>query len=238
MRFSSPRLLAVVAAGLVLSLCAVASADTVGRNYSGYQKISKGVFDLGIESLVLFSSTSTPILDANDAEIGTNSVSNLSTTVGVTPRYFLADNFGLGLNVNFFLNQASATTEIDGQDPAEASNSDSGVIGYAMANYYLRLGNSFFFKPGLGVGGFAGTRSVPDPEDAAKTIQSSLAGFAARLDLGFVFYAGRSFNLKAGPDIIFKSGSETPQAQGDEEVTALGFTTIEAGFNIGLGYSF
>ncbi len=227
-----------VAVAVVALWCATASADTVGGNFSGFQKIDKGVFDLGGETLLLFSSTSTPILDADDAEIGEASVSNLSTTIGVTPRYFLADNFALGLNVNFFLNSASNTTALNDKDPVETSSKDSGVLGYAMANYYLRLGNSFFFKPGAGVGGFFGSRSIPDPTDDAKIIQSGLSGFAARLDLGFVFYAGRSFNLKAGPDLIFKAGSETPAAEGDEEVKPKSFTTLEAAFTIGMGYSF
>jgi len=109
---------------------------------------------------------------------------------------------------------------------------DLGFLGFATANYHLRLGNSFFFRPGLGAGWFQATRQVPAAASGTK-IESSLSGPAGKLDLGFVYYASGNFNLWAGVDFVGRTGNEKA-ADG----TKTRFTDLDAGFSVGLGYSF
>ncbi|MFN3198994.1 MAG: hypothetical protein ACE366_11405 [Bradymonadia bacterium] len=222
---------------LALSMACIATsahARTVGGNHRGWTKIQKGVFELGFENLLLYRQNTVEVSDTT-----TNTTTDLSYTVGLTPRYFIMDNLALGLNVNFFLRSRTDETDINGT-VAEATSDDSGIIGFLMANYYVRLGSSFFFKPGIGIGGFTGTRETPVTGSSSLKQESTLAGVAARGDIGFAFYANEHFNLKAGIDIIYRSGELTPESDDmtmtDEEGQP--FSTLEAAFNVGAAYSF
>lgn len=212
----------------VLLGASAAHSRSVGGNHRGWTKVSKGVFELGVDNLLLFRQSSVDVSDTV-----TQTTTDLSYTGGLTPRYFVMDNLSLALNVNFFL-RSNTEEEDDNGDVTESTSDDSGVIGFLMVNYYVRLGSSFFFKPGLGIGGFAGTRETPTPGTTDQKTESDLAGIAGRLDLGFAFYASEHFNLKAGIDVVYRSGEETP-AEADEGNP---FSTIDAGFNVGAAYSF
>ena len=179
-----------------------------------------GVWDLGfLDSLVLLR-----YYNASDRESSTMYMGFLG---GFTPRYFLMKNMPLGLSLNYYY-QRQWTRE--GQISVDST--DSGFLGLVLINYYVRLGHSFFWKPGLGLGGFYGTHSVPT-DDEGHVMQSSSYGGAVRFELGFVFYAGKHMNLRAGPDVLMKFGTDQPA--GDE---GRSFLSFDAGLSVGLGYSF
>lgn len=236
----APSLLVVAA---VLGTSPV-QADTVGQNYRGLTSVGKGVKEIGADNLFLLRYNSAPLTDAPDTTVSTTDIAYVG---GLTPRYFLTDNLALALNLNYFYRKNSVTTKIEdpaGGDPTEdtATASDSGFLGFAMLNYYMRLGNSMFFKPGIGGGGFVGTRRRPTEGVANQETKTSLTGGAGRLDLGFAFYTSQHFNIKAGVDVIARFGSEKPEADAttvtNEEAESQSFTTVDAGFNVGFAYSF
>lgn len=229
--------------GLVMT-AGEARADTVGSNYRGFTAVAKGVKEVGLDNLFLLRYNSAPLTDAPNTTVSTTDISYVG---GLTPRYFVTNNVALALNLNFFYRSNGQTTEIE--DPATgdvteetASSTDTGFLGFAMVNYYMRLGNSMFFKPGIGGGGFVGSRTRPSQDQPGQETKTSLTGGAGRLDLGFAFYTSQSFNLKAGVDVIARFGSEKPEegavlASG-EEPESQSFTTVDAGFNVGFAYSF
>ncbi|MCA9526977.1 MAG: hypothetical protein KC549_11860 [Myxococcales bacterium] len=207
-----------------------AAAQTVTGGYGGYQRIARGVFELGLDNLLLVRQ-GTQKLGSGDDDVSTLEI---AYTGGLTPRYFIADNFALGLSVGFFVRKQTATTKVGSTETETILADDSGVIGFLMANYYIRLGNSFFFKPGIGAGGFTGTRSLPVAGTTDQKVESALAGAAVRADLGFAFFASQHMNLRAGLDFVYRSGSDTPDGADEGQ----DFSTIDGGFNIGIGYLF
>lgn len=218
-----------------------ASAAGVTGGWSGYRFIEKGVFDLGVENLLLFRFNSTPIKGTGGAEDGEVSSTDVAYQGGVTGRYFVIRNLAVGLSANFFIRQNKEETDPPGPAGAtELKTSDSGFIGFAMAHYYVSLGNSFFLTPGIGAGYFAGTRETPVSGSTSQVDESSISGPAGRLDLGAVFYAGPQFNLKAGLNIVGRFGAQSfdKPAGGGPAPDSVDFTTFDAAFNIGLGYSF
>jgi hypothetical protein len=219
-------------------------ADTVGSSYRGFTSVAKGVKEIGVDNLFLLRHESVPLTDAPDTTVSTMDIAYVG---GLTPRYFVTDNVALALNLDFFYRKSSVSTETKdpaGGDPVEdtQTETDTGFLGFVMANYYLKLGNSMFFKPGIGGGGFVGTRSRPTAGQPGQETKTSLSGGAGRLDLGFAFYTSQSFNLKAGVDVIARFGKEKPEEDATlpsgEEPESQSFTTIDAGFNVGFAYSF
>jgi hypothetical protein len=97
----------------------------------------------------------------------------------------------------------------------------------------MKLGGGMFLVPGIGGGGFFGTRSVPIPGTEKQNQESSLSGGLGKLDLGLVYYTSTHFNLKAGPTLMLRVGSEKP-----EEGEGPSFTTLDAGFQVGVAYVF
>ena len=198
----------------------------------GYERVTGGVFDLGFENLLLVH-----FLSSNEPAASTSGVSSSSTYIaymgGLVPRVFIIDNLALGLSLNIFY-QSNTIEMTTGGTTTTTDSSDLGFIGFLMINYYLRLGYSLFFKPGVGVGGFYASRETPyngDPGSALE-IETDLYGFAGRVDLGLIYYAGAHFNLRAGIDIIIRYGSE---AYGNASES---FYSVDAAFGAGLGYSF
>jgi len=102
-----------------------------------------------------------------------------------------------------------------------------------VVNYNVRLGNSLFFRPGVGAGYFFGTRERPGATLGTK-IESTISGPAALLDLTLQYFASPNFSMRAGPVLVMRFGSEAPDAGGD----AQSYTQIDAGFTAGLAYSF
>jgi hypothetical protein len=214
-------LVPAVALLLSLGIARPASAiTTITPGTDGIERISGGVFELGIDNLLLVRYSSTGS-DPGDSTL------EASYMGGLTPRFFLADNFSLAANLELFYgarSQKDAGVEI-------YSSHDLGFLGLVMANYYVRLGYGMFFAPGIGGGGFYGTRSTPGGMPGT-TEEAALYGGAVKVDLGFVFYAGPHFNLKGGPDVLVRFGNVKP-----EGVDAESLLSVEAGFHIGLAYS-
>ena len=218
-----------VATALIMTLTTTGTAragSTVRSGTSGYEKIGKGVFDLAVDNLVLVHYHSQP-----GADESSSSSLYASYIAGATVRRFISDNFSLGLSVNWGYQRSAETVEAAGATQ-ESVVTDSGLLGFLIANYYVRLGNGLFLKPGIGVGGLWGTRSVPGTANTVVT--SDLIGGAARLDLGFVYYATPHFNLKAGMDVIMRAGNETTEGAPEGPT----FVSHDVGIRAGLGYSF
>lgn len=224
---------AILAALIIAGVGAEASAQyAVTPGTDGYERVTRGVFDLGTEHLLLvhFLSSSEPA--ASDAGLSTESM-YVAYMGGLVPRYFLLDNFAIGMSLNIFYQSNTITISGGGHDQTITSD-DLGFIGFLMANYYIRLGYSLFFKPGIGVGGFYASREAPlDTLGSGVELESDIYGFAGRVDLGLVYYAGQHFNLRAGIDILIRAGYESaPNGEGDS------FYSVDAAFGAGLGYSF
>jgi hypothetical protein len=214
----------------------------VSSSWRGYTSINKGVFDLGLENMLLFRSNSTPIKGTSGVEDGEVSASEFAYQGGLSGRYFVIRNLAVGASANFFMRSRTDETDQPGpsDEPVEITSKDSGFIGFAMAHYYIRLGNSFFITPGLGGGYFTGTRETPVAGTGNQVAETTISGPAGRADLGAVFYAGPQFNLKAGLTFIGRFGQESFEDTGGAGSTPdpVDFTSIDGAFNIGLGYTF
>jgi hypothetical protein len=209
---------------LALAVAAPASAiQTITPGTDGVERISGGVFELGLDNMLLVR------FDSTGEDPDTSSTLQATYLGGITPRYFLFDNFSLGANLEVFIGKRTDKATVAGVE-TERSWFDIGFLGMIEANYYLRLGWGMFFAPGVGAGGFYGQRSIP--AGAGLSSDRGLYGGAVKLDLGFVFYAGPHFNIKGGPDILLRFGKEAP-----EGVDAQSFLAIEAAFHLGLAYS-
>lgn len=221
-----------VTLSLFVMVLAIASPVEARRGvYSGtkgYEALGKGLVDLSFDSMLLFRYLNTP--GENDQDVSTTN-QRISFMGGITPKYFVITNLSVGLSLNYFYEQAQTTVEQGGTETT-TKNDDSGFIGFLMGNYHIRLGHSLFFKPGLGVGYFMGTRTMPTNTAGVK-LENDLSGLAGRLDLGFVYYASANFNLRAGLDAVMKMGTEAPNEGAEKD-----FTAIDAGVSAGLGYSF
>lgn len=211
--------LLVVAISLSVSTPAQARRS-IGSGTSGYEQINKGVVDLGFfDSLFL-------LRYLNDSARQSSSMV-VAFIGGFTPRYFVIDNLAIGLSFNLM---AQKEWVVSGSDQIDSS--DLGFLGLVTANYYVRLGHSAFFKPGIGGGGFVGSRDVPGA-DPGMEIESSLYGGAVRIDLGFAVYISKYINLRAGPDLLMRFGVDQP-AEGE----GTSFVELDAGLAVGFGYSF
>jgi len=221
---------------LVLSAIIAESAYAGGVIYSGtkgYERISRGVFDLGVDTMLLVSyhKTSIPPVTAGGPEPDVSTLA-ASWLLGITPRYYLIDNLSLGLSLNYFYGKNSTTTTIEGIETTDKS-SDMGFLGFVAFGYNLRIGHSLFWRPGIGVGGFYGWRKYPTTEPGLKR-ESKLYGGAVLIQpLCIQFFAGPHFNLKASPDLIIKFGKEQPA-----DADAKTFTSVEVGISAGIGYNF
>ncbi len=214
---------------LMLLLPGAAMAQSSVRSGTwGYEAIDAGVFEISVDNMLLLGYSKQNLDEDGDAWASELRVAYIG---GVTPRYFVAKNVSVALNLNLFLGQDAQTTKVGDSEETQTST-DVGFLGTVMAHYYLRLGNSMFLKPGLGGGAFFGTRSVPGMEEGTK-IEHKLSGGIGRLDIGLVYYASKNFNMKAGIDTLMWFGSVTNPA--DE---SRGYFSIDAGFNVGLAYSF
>ncbi len=228
-------LIALLAAAAISTIASRAEAQyTVTPGTQGYEMVAAGVWDLGTEHLLLVH-----FLNSSEPAASADGVSTTSTYAaymgGLVPRVFVINNLAIGLSLNV-LYQYNSLEITSGGTTETIDSDDLGFIGFLMLNYYLRLGYSLFFKPGIGVGGFYASRETPYndvPGTPGLELETDLYGFAGRIDLGLVYYAGRHFNLRAGIDILIRAGYEAaPDGDGDS------FYSIDAAFGAGLGYSF
>ena len=233
----------------LLGLCLVvafagnaAAGGVVHSGTRGFEKLQKGLFQVGFDNMLLVNYSSSTDDGTAGAEV-TSSLLSASWIGGLAPRYFIMNNFSLGLSLNFFYELEKQTTEVGG-DETSLEKSDTGFIGFVTANYHVRLGNSLFLRPGIGVGYFMGTREVPfagvavtldgQPSGGSTKVETSLSGMAAQLDLTLEYFASAHFSMRAGPVIMMRFGTETPE--GADEGNA--YQQVDAGFIGGLGYSF
>jgi len=215
---------------LTVMLTLAGNAFAGGVVYSGtrgFEKLQKGLVQIGFDNIMLvnyYSST-------DDTTDTTTSILNASWMGGITPRYLILTNVSLGLSLNYFYQLAKTTVETGGTE-TESETSDTGFIGFVTANYHLRLGHSLFLRPGVGVGYFMGTRETPG--GSGTKIETELSGMAAQIDLTLEYFASAHFSMRAGPIVMLRFGTETPDGADEGN----GYTQIDAGFIGGLGYSF
>jgi hypothetical protein len=226
------------AVALIVGLPGSASAQgrgEVGGGWQGYTSIPAGTVEFNIDTLLLLNTTT---VTREGSDTSTTQL-DATWTAGLTGRIFAIKNLGLGLHGSYFFDKSKTTAETAG-DETETSEADNGFLGFAMIEYYVRLGNSMFFTPGLGLGFFSGTRERPIAGTVGQIQESDISGFAGRFHLGAVFYTSRQISLRAGIVLLGRFGSETAQTADDtgEPEVEQDFTSIDAGFNIGFGYAF
>ncbi len=213
---------------LVVMLTLAGNAFAGGVVYSGtkgFEKLQKGLVQIGFDNTLLVHYYSR----TDDTTDVTSSMLSASWMGGITPRYLLLNNVSIGLSLNYFYQLGRETVEA-GTTETETETSDTGFLGLITANYHLRLGHSLFVRPGIGVGYFMGTREQPGATAGTK-IETALSGPAAQIDLTMEYFASKHFSMRAGPVIMLRFGTETPD--GADEGT--GYTQIDAGFIGGLG---
>lgn len=204
---------------VMLGWSSQADARPLSRSGGGVDAIPAGFKDVGFDNTLLVRYTS----------LGATKTLNADYLPSLHFRYFVIRDLGVSLHVGGFIGMAKTET-----NNVETKQSDLGVVGTLMANYYLSIGGKgFFWKPGLGGGGFYGGREVPTAGAAGQVTKSTISGGLARLDLGFAFFVGSNWNLNAGIDVIARFGSEKPDAGGTSE----SFTTIDAAISAGFGYT-
>ncbi|MCA9562157.1 MAG: hypothetical protein KC561_01650, partial [Myxococcales bacterium] len=117
---------------------------------------------------------------------------------------------------------------------------DVGVLIQATVDYYVPLANNFFLKPGIGAGYFVGTRSRDLEGDLVQ--ETKLSGFAGVLEVGLVYYLGEDWSLRGGANLILRTVTETSSEDQDaataDETNDPFVLTLDAGFNLGIGYAF
>ncbi len=214
-------LAAVVAALIGLTTSpAHAKKRSVGSPSGAYTQINKGTVDLGFfDSLLLLRHYKSA---ANDS-----STLYFAMLGGFSPRYFISNNLAIGLNLNLFYQQ-----QWTHEGELEVNAKDTGFIGHVTVHYFVGVGSSFFWKPGIGGGGFFGKHTIP-LDGAGLLAQSNTYGGSVRVDLGFAYWVGKNFNLRAGPELLLRFGVDQPA---DSEGRS--FASIDAGLSVGFGYSF
>ncbi len=225
-------LLLLCALAVVLVPATAIAGGVVRSGSGGFSAIEAGVFEFGFDNMLLVNSHTQEVSAGSDDSVN---VTRAAWVGSLTPRYFVARNFSVGLGLNLSLASQSMTVTIADQETTDES-SDMVFMPIVSANYYIRLGHGMFFKPGIGGGAFFGTRSVPGTEPGT-TFDSSLSGGAGLVDLGVAYYASQHVNFKAGVNIIARFGGETPDT-GADDVEGIGFTDIDAGASVGIAYSF
>jgi len=212
----------------ILLITALAVPARAGRTVSGgtrgFEALAKGVFSIALDNMLLIRYHKI-----------TPAEGDATTTLRATYfpflhlRYFLMKNLSLSLGGSYFYEKNAITVG----DTEVSSTVDRGFIVDVMANYHIRLGNSIFFKPGVGGGFFMGNREVPGSGDlVAKT---ELLGGIARVDLGFEYFVSRNFSLRAGFDVMMRFGGEKTEDSDEDSDSVL---TADVGINFGLAYSF
>lgn len=216
------RSIASIAAAAACALATTsARADTLnpgGRDVGKISEISKGVKELGIESLFLL----------NYSKVGNGGASALRATVlgSLAFRYFIANNLALTLNVGGLYRTFDA--EGKGTDVAGTA-----ILGAA---YYVSLGGGMFIAPSVGLGGLYGGRKT---EAGPVTVRETVVGGLGRAGLGLVFYPSSRVNLFARPEVTAVYGSSKPsELPAGVTASASSFFSVDGGFSVGASYIF
>lgn len=204
-------------------ICALASPTLAGGvirgGDSGYDAIDAGAWDLTFVDATFLSRYS--IVDEASAH-------SLSFFGGPALRYFVMRNFSIHLTAG--INYDLDSTETPAGETKKTSTWS--LLPFAGVDYYIRLPGNFFLKPGLSGGYYYGKKSEPI-SGTTTVLQSDISGFAGRLQLALVYYAGPHMNIRGGLDLIMRFGSDDPET--GDSVSA---TQINTGFTIGIGYTF
>lgn len=199
-------------------LSAPAMADgTIRGGDRGYDAIAGGTWDLTLVDATFLS---------RYQSLEDMSAHNLSFFGGPGLRMFAAKNFSIHFTPAFTYDLE--TVEEDGDSQSTSAWSLLPMLG---VDYYLNLPGNFFLKPGLSVGYYWGQKEEPIGTNITRS--STISGFAGRIQLMLVYYAGPNWNLRAGLDMLLRFGSDDPDT--GEELTA---TLLNTGFSIGVGYTF
>ncbi|MBW2736311.1 MAG: hypothetical protein JRH20_28315 [Deltaproteobacteria bacterium] len=217
MRSTSLLLAGTFLAGLLCLTPASAEAYTLsqgGGSSGAVSAIGAGVKELGLDNILLI----------NYDKVDETSTFRLSYLGGASFRYFLKTNLAVTAHLQALYRK----------------NGDSditlgGMVGIGGA-YYVSLGHGLFFSPGLIVGGYFGNKEIDmgtGVSAGSVVLKESIYGGMVRVKMGLVFYAGRSFNLHAGPEFVFLFGSLAP-----EEGEKLSTFTMEGALSVGFSYVF
>jgi hypothetical protein len=173
-----------------------------------------GDVDAGDKEIV---ATGIWILGHQDQD-STGSATQISVFGTAGFRYFVIDNLGVGVLGSAFYKTAGGDAD------------DSGFIVRLDGSYFLSLSDNLYLAPGLGLGASFGSRTVPVAP--GMNAEADILGFTATFSVPFVLYTPGPFNVRAGPTLITTFGSAS-FADDDES-----FTTVDGGFEIGVGFGF
>jgi hypothetical protein len=231
----------LMGAMLLFSLPAFGQSGVGGGSWSGYTFIPAGTVQLTFDNLLLVGYDSVDGAEGSDTS---TSALQIGWTGGLGGEYFFMENLSAGLDLGYIWENRKTTVTVSG-DESSQSETDGALIGFIGADYYLRLGNSMFIKPGLGAGYFSGSRSRPVEGTENQTVSSDLSGFAGRLELGGAFYASEAFSLRGTIVVLARMGSEAVTNEGADPVSTEDdttenqpFTAVDAAFSLGFGYAF
>lgn len=217
---------------LLASVAQTASTEVISSRTDGYTDVLAGTVELSFDNMLLVN------FDSEDNEYEDATVSTIMAhwTIGPIVRWFIADNFSLSFNPNFFLNVRKQTTTI-GDNEYEDSKTEYGVLGFIMAHYYIKAG-TFFFTPGVGAGGYWGKCETPAEDNPELVMKETIYGGAARLDLNLLFYTSDIFNIHAGLTMVvwFGSGEKDEAGPVQAEDIKDSMFALDAGFNVGFTF--
>jgi hypothetical protein len=150
---------------------------------------------------------------------GTDSSTQVSTTVSLRYQYFLSDVLSVG---------GEAVLAYDRENSVQ-SNSAYGAA--ASATAHVHLGRGAYFRPTIALGGLFGSDNTNI--SGSVSLSESSKAFLMRFQLPFAYFASDHVVLQAGPELDVQLGSTS--SDGSEST---GFKTIVGGFAIAVGYAF
>ena len=230
---------------LVVAICATSASAQVGSgSWAGYNHIPQHTKQFTFDQLLLVDYD---VVDGPEGSDTTTTTREILWNGSISFDYFVVQNLAVGANVGYFWD-GQKTIVTAGDEEAVGEQVDSGLLTFVIADYYLRLGNSMFLRPGVGVGFFYGKRRSPVVGEENLSFENDLYGFAGKLELGGVFYTSSSFSLRAGVSLLARVLTESPvPEEGEEETTDatedepsldLSGIALDAAFSIGFGYAF
>ncbi|RYD77848.1 MAG: hypothetical protein EOP53_12310 [Sphingobacteriales bacterium] len=113
-----------------------------------------------------YSSGKTTVESSNKPDVNRNEPT--STVFGIEPRfgYFLADNFCLGLNLDFRLNSTTADYTNKRGETNSSTTTTTRLITGPFARYYGALSDNVYAFGEVSFGGGLDSRLVSDPNDS------------------------------------------------------------------------
>lgn len=237
---------------IVVALCAATTASAqhgVSGAQEGYAWI-----DAGRNQLIMDGGLALGFDQSTNDETGvTVQQLDILATGTLGYRRFVATNIGVGVDVGLFRQTTRTQTSVaqdDGEDEVQKDTAvDFGGLFFASAEASLRLGNDIFFRPGIGAGIFIGNRQTPVAGEDDLLNESTIFGFAGKLQLALTHMTSDSFGFTGGLQAIIRAGGETPEetdesvdapAEGEDAAPVLEntFLAVDAGVYVGINYYF